>query len=112
MDLRDQLKNLFPDHEPEPESESDSGNPDPNPVWLQEDPIRCIYEKRRGKPVTVLEGYTGADSDFASLTREIKKHLGVGGSYKDDRILIQGDCRDQIMQLLKSKGFNVKRVGG
>ncbi len=110
MDLKDQLKNLFPDHEPEPDSDPEAS--DPNPVWMQDEPIRCIYEKRRGKPVTVLEGYTGADSDFASLTREIKKHLGVGGSYKDDCILIQGDYRDEIMQLLKSKGFNVKRVGG
>ncbi|MBC2840511.1 translation initiation factor [Robiginitalea sp. SC105] len=111
MDLSDQLKNLFPDHEPEPEPDSPESG-DPNPVWMQEAPIRCVYEKRRGKPVTILEGYTGADSDFNTLTREIKKTLGVGGSYKDDRILIQGDYRDQIMELLKDKGFNVKRVGG
>ncbi len=110
MDLKDQLKNLFPDHEPEPDPNPEHA--DPNPVWMQEAPIRCVYEKRRGKPVTILEGYTGADADFNKLTREIKKSLGVGGSYKDDRILIQGDYRDEIMQLLKNKGFRVKRVGG
>jgi translation initiation factor 1 len=36
----------------------------------------------------------------------------VGGSYKNEAIIIQGDYRNQIMVLLKKMGFNVKRVGG
>ena len=109
MDLQDQLKNLFPDHIPAPESDS---VPDPEAVWMQDAPIECLYEKRNGKPVTVLRGYTGADSDFTKLTRQLQKHLGVGGSHKKDLIVIQGDNRDEIMQYLKDKGFKVKRVGG
>ncbi|WP_242086634.1 translation initiation factor [Aestuariivivens sediminis] len=109
MDLQDQLKNLFPDHisEDEPkEDQKDEG------LWLQEDPILCKYEKRKGKAVTILEGYTGAYEDFKKLTKAIKTKLSVGGSFKDDTIIIQGDYRDNIMQILKDKGFNVKRVGG
>ncbi|TBV26598.1 translation initiation factor [Meridianimaribacter sp. CL38] len=109
MDLQDQLKNLFPDHVPEA---SDDTNDDADELWMQDDPIICKYEKRKGKPITILEGYTGATEDFKALAKELKTKLSVGGSFKDDKIIIQGDYRDKIMQILKDKGFAVKRVGG
>lgn len=109
MDLQDQLKKLFPDHDIKPEK---SNLPNKDSIWLQDDPILCKYEKRKGKPITILEGYTGANTDFKKLTKELKTKLSVGGSFKDDRIIIQGDYRDQIMDILKGKGFKVKRVGG
>ncbi|MDE3740544.1 translation initiation factor [Maribacter polysaccharolyticus] len=108
MDLSDQLKQLFPDHEP---SKEETTVPKSD-IWLQEAPIICKYEKRKGKPITILEGYTGADSDFKTLTKELKTKLSVGGSYKNEQIIIQGDYRDKIMQILINKGFKVKRVGG
>lgn len=108
MDLQDQLKKLFPDHVPE-ENESVE---EENGIWLQDDPLICKYEKRNGKPVTVIEGYTGADSDFKQLAKELKTRLSVGGSFKDDTLIIQGNYRDKIMVILKEKGFKVKRVGG
>ena len=88
MDLRDQLKNLFPEHEEEDKQEVDDGGLD---IWMQNEPLLCKYEKRRGKPVTIIEGYTGADDDFKILSRELKTMLGVGGSFKREQILIQGD---------------------
>ena len=109
MDLKDQLKNLFPDHEPE---HSDAENSEEKGIWMQDDPIICKYEKRKGKPITILEGYTGDTEDFKQLAKDIKTTLSVGGSFKDDKIIIQGDYRDKIMQMLKNKGFKVKRVGG
>ena len=109
MDLQDQLKNLFPDHK-ETASEEKSSKEDS--IWLQDDPIICKYEKRKGKPITILEGYNGATEDFKKLAKELKTKLSVGGSFKDDKIIIQGDYRDKIMAMLKEKGFNVKRVGG
>ncbi|WP_405606163.1 translation initiation factor [Polaribacter sp. Asnod1-A03] len=107
MDLKDQLKNLFPDHKEIAEPVKEKSN-----IWLQDDPIICKYEKRKGKPITILEGYTGATSDFKKLAKEIKTKLSVGGSFKDEKIIIQGDYRDRIMTMLKEKGFKVKRVGG
>lgn len=105
--LREQLKNLFPDYiEEETPAESVSN------IWLQDEPLICKYEKRKGKPVTIIEGYSGADEDFKILAKEIKTLLGVGGSFKDESIIIQGDYRDKIMEFLKGKGFKVKRVGG
>ena len=107
MDLRSQLKMLFPDHQEEEVSEEVRPN-----VWMQDEPLLCKYEKRNGKPITVIEGYNGADSDFKILAKELKTQLGVGGAVKNDTILIQGDYRNKIMALLKEKGFKVKRVGG
>lgn len=107
MSLQDQLKNLFPDHKfEEPKAEE---KPD---VWLQDEPLLCKYEKRKGKPITIIDGYNGASEDFKKLAKEIKTTLSVGGSFKDDKIIIQGDYRNKIMQILTDKGFNVKRVGG
>jgi translation initiation factor 1 len=109
MDLKDQLKNLFPEHIPEKSVERTDTSKE---ILIQEDPIICKYEKRKGKPITILEGYTGATEDFKLLAKELKTKLSVGGSFKDDKIIIQGDYRDKIMTMLKEKGFNVKRVGG
>lgn len=109
MDLQEQLKNLFPDHKA---SESTKETSKKDSIWLQDDPIICKYEKRKGKPITILEGYNGATQDFKKLAKELKTKLSVGGSFKDDKIIIQGDYRDKIMTILKEKGFNVKRVGG
>ena len=110
MDLQDQLKNLFPDHVPLEEETTKNDTKDT--IWVQDDPIICKYEKRKGKPITILEGYNGADSDFKQLAKEINTRLSVGGSFKNDTIIIQGDYRNQIMDILKEKGFKVKRVGG
>ncbi|WP_339704816.1 translation initiation factor [uncultured Kriegella sp.] len=107
MDLQDQLKNLFPEHTP-----SEEKKPVKSDIWLQDDPIICKYEKRKGKPITILEGYNGADKDFKKLAKELKTKLSVGGTIKNEAIIIQGDYRDKIMEILKGKGFNVKRVGG
>ena len=109
MDLQEQLKKLFPEHIQE---ESIENTDEASNIWMQDDPIICKYEKRKGKPITILEGYTGASEDFKILAKEIKTKLSVGGSFKDDKIIIQGDYRDKIMKMLKEKGFNVKRVGG
>ena len=109
MDLQDQLKNIFPDHTPPKDIKE---NDDGTGLWLQDDPLICKYEKRKGKPITIIEGYTGADSDFKQLAKELKKHLSVGGSFKNEQIIIRGDYRDKIMDFLKDKGFLVKRVGG
>jgi translation initiation factor 1 len=107
MDLSDQLKNLFPEHDFKEEQPPEKSN-----VWLQENPLECRFEKRKGKVNTIIAGYTGATADFKILAKELKTHLGVGGSFKNDQIIIQGDYRDRIMELLKKKGFKVKRVGG
>lgn len=108
MDLKDQLKNLFPDHASSPEENEKIENG----IWIPDDVVECHYEKRKGKPLTIIKGYTGHDEDFKQLAKEIKQLLGVGGSVKNEEIIIQGDYRDRIMEYLTDLGMKVKRVGG
>lgn len=110
MDLKDQLKNLFPDHEPEEnaqnEPKEDLG------FWIPPHTVDCVYEKRKGKPVTVIRNYMGTKDDLTSLASTLKKELHVGGGIKNEEIVIQGDYRERIMNILKEFGFQIRRVGG
>ena len=107
MDIRDQLKNLFPEHE-----EQDFEMPEEK--FQQNEPLICKFEKkgRNGKPVTLIEGFEGSEEVLKQISKKIKTTLGIGGSEKDGIIVIQGDNRDKIMKILQEMGYKTKRVGG
>lgn len=107
MDLRDQLKSLFPDHI-EQEIEI------PEEKFEQKNPLICKYEKkgRNGKPVTIIEGFEGDEKLLKDISKKIKTTLGIGGTEKDGIIIIQGDNREKVMKILNEIGFKTKRVGG
>ena len=107
MNLQDQLKNLFPEHN------FKTSTNDVKQKIFQEDPLVCKYEKRKGNPITIIEGFTNVnESKQKEIAQKLKRMLSVGGSVKSGKIIIQGDNRDIIMNELKKIGFNVKRVGG
>lgn len=75
--------------------------------------LRVLLDKsgRAGKMVTLVTGFVGATSDLEVLGRLLKTRCGTGGSVKDGEILIQGDVRDKLVQILQKEGYKAKRAG-
>ena len=73
-------------------------------VWLDR-------KQRGGKVVTLVKGFVGTDDDLADLGRMLKSKCGVGGSAKDGKIIVQGDHRDRVVDLLTQAGYKCKKAG-
>lgn len=66
------------------------------------------FEKRRGKPVTLVGRFYLSDSDKKDVLKLLKKKLACGGSIKDEWIELQGDVKDKIKVILEKEGWKFK----
>ncbi len=97
-----------PDFEFSEESEETETLP-PNHQDLR---VQLDRKKRKGKTVTLITGFVGNEADLKSLGTLLKSKCGVGGSTKDGEIIIQGDFRDKVMEILLKEGYKAKKSGG
>ncbi|MBN2668737.1 MAG: translation initiation factor [Bacteroidales bacterium] len=79
---------------------------------LQDLRVGLDKKQRKGKVVTLVTGFIGTDSDLVELSKQLKSICGVGGSAKDQEIILQGDQREKVSNWLLNKGYKVKKIGG
>lgn len=75
--------------------------------------LRVTLDKsgRAGKQVTLITGFVGTSADLETLTKMVKAKCGTGGSVKNGEIIIQGDRRDKVIELLTKEGYKAKKIG-
>ncbi len=80
----------------------------------QEQHLEAHFSKkgRGGKVVTVIKGFEGSEEALKKMGKLLKNKLGVGGSVKDGEIIIQGNNREKVVDILKTEGYSVKKIGG
>lgn len=93
------------------EEEGNNEQQDTLPPEKQKLTVSIDRRKRAGKQVTLVSGFTGLDDDLAALAKILKQKCGVGGSAKDGEILIQGDFRDKVVEILKKEGYCLAKRG-
>ncbi len=111
-DWKDRLNVVYstnPDFDYETDDAIEEDTPEPSQQQLR---VMIDRKKRKGKSVTLVEGFVDAEDDLKELAKILKSKCGVGGSAKDGEILIQGEFKQKVADILLGLGYKVKQVGG
>ena len=79
------------------------------PVNEQQLKVRLDAKHRGGKTVTLIEGFSGTNTDLENLGKDLKSYCATGGSAKNNEIIIQGDNREKVFQWLIKHGYKKTR---
>ena len=79
--------------------------PETQPKNTQKLRVRIEKNHRGGKTVTIVSGFTGSEADLKELGKLLKTKCGVGGSAKEGELLIQGEFKEKVVEILKKEGY-------
>ncbi len=73
--------------------------------------IRIRLENRKwNKPWTIVEGIDLNGDELRRITKQLKNKLACGGTTKGGKIMLMGDHRDVVRDMLMKIGFSDENI--